>query len=225
VTRKTDPHNGGHRGEWFILGFNVGCIALAFAIASVNVDALMSAITDDTGININTHELNNELISVKFLVATIGFCLMVGFFYLLSSYLENAPDPTATGQYRVPWVPLTPCVGILINYILIAQQSVMGLMLMIVYFIIATIFYFWYGSRDCEWKSTLALQQQFNSAADNSIELSMKPMHRYTSDKNGKIEHCVHVGEEVALLEQKIEQYEHAHAVDHKHSHYQSISN
>lgn len=56
---------------------------------------------------------------------------------------ENA-DPDKLTQYRAPFMPFLPMFGILVNYVLIAQLTWLGLILIVSYFGLATVYYFTY---------------------------------------------------------------------------------
>lgn len=74
---------------------------------------------------------------------------------------ENV-DPQASEQYRVPWMPFPPLMGIVINYLLIAQLSSLGIWLMFLYFGLATILYFIHCSRS-DWSVSLRHYEDTNS--------------------------------------------------------------
>jgi hypothetical protein len=54
----------------------------------------------------------------------------------------GAPDDTL---FRVPWMPYVPCLGIFINYVLVAQLQWLSLVLIIAYVALAVAFYFLYS--------------------------------------------------------------------------------
>jgi len=54
-------------------------------------------------------------------------------------------DEERSVQYRVPWVPFTPLAGIYLNYYLIAQLTIDGLLLIAAYVAVGAVFYFSYG--------------------------------------------------------------------------------
>jgi len=49
--------------------------------------------------------------------------------------------------FRVPWLPFTPCAGIFLNWLLVAQLEVLGLSLLVLYILITTAFYFLYAMK------------------------------------------------------------------------------
>jgi len=71
-------------------------------------------------------------------------------------------DSEAVNQYRVPWMPFPPLIGILINYLLIAQLSSLGICLMFLYFGLATIMYFIHCARS-DWSVSLRHYEESNS--------------------------------------------------------------
>jgi amino acid transporter len=148
VTRKSDPTNS-NKCEKYMFVFNVLCIFFAFAVAALNIDCLFGLGT------FTAEELRATYASKSMIIALVCLAGMFAIGFLIVTQMVDAPDPNRQTQYRVPLVPLTPMIGMVINYILIAQQSLSGLILMCLYFVIASIFYVSYGSRDCEWKSNL----------------------------------------------------------------------
>ena len=125
--------------EFLLVRFHVAALAFAFAFVSLDFSVAFSSVT---------------------LPGVLCACCVLLMMYQcaqLSSQtaFPDVVDEDASTQYRVPFVPLTPMIGIVINYVLIAQQSWVGLGLMMVYFVLATIFYFWYGSADAPWKAAV----------------------------------------------------------------------
>ena len=58
-----------------------------------------------------------------------------------SSFFVSSID-----YFRVPFLPFVPCLGIFMNHCLIAQLNFSGIIILLVYLLFATIFYFVYGS-------------------------------------------------------------------------------
>lgn len=68
--------------------------------------------------------------------------------YALRCIVANCPatdDPESAVQYRVPLVPLTPCIGIFLNYYLVAQLDWTGIVMIFGYIGLGVLFYFTYG--------------------------------------------------------------------------------
>jgi basic amino acid/polyamine antiporter, APA family len=61
--------------------------------------------------------------------------------------LPETADPEAEVQFRVPWAPLTPLLGIYLNSYLVAQLTPSGLLLILGYVAVGVLFYFSYGIR------------------------------------------------------------------------------
>ena len=89
--------------------------------------------------------LNLASYSVIFPVALT--ILLIYFAYVISTYPENE-DPHKTEQYRVPYMPYPPLIGIYINYFLVAQLEWWGILMIFGYFGLATVVYFIYGVKN-----------------------------------------------------------------------------
>ena len=79
--------------------------------------------------------------------SSVGFLLL---FLLLLTYFIHSKCPEnedleSVNQFRVPGLPFVPLFGIFVNYLLLAQLSSSGILLVFVYFGIAATFYFGYG--------------------------------------------------------------------------------
>lgn len=99
-----------------------------------------------------------------FHVAVIGSCGLVELLVALLIWHqcpENV-DPSASSQYRVPWMPFPPLIGIVINYLLIAQLSSLGISLMFLYFGLATVLYLVHCARS-DWSISLRHYEESNS--------------------------------------------------------------
>ena len=112
-----------HPCSWYLIAYHSVALIVAFFIAALITDSNSTA-----------------SIVVVVILLVIELCLSLTIFYRCP---EN-PDPDAEGQYRVAWMPFFPLIGILINYILIAQLVPTGLILIVSYFVAATIYYFVY---------------------------------------------------------------------------------
>lgn len=68
-------------------------------------------------------------------------------FLAVRLYLDcpERPDENSERQYRVPFVPFTPLIGVFINYLLLMQLSWLSLGLVILYFAAASVLYFSFG--------------------------------------------------------------------------------
>jgi APA family basic amino acid/polyamine antiporter len=81
-------------------------------------------------------------VTISFSAFLFLVCFAVG-----SCIAMNCPentDPEKRSQYRAPYMPFPPLFGIIINYVLIAQLSMLGIALIVCYYVLATIFYFLY---------------------------------------------------------------------------------
>ena len=88
---------------------------------------------------------------------------------------ENA-DSQAASQYRVPWMPFPPLVGIVINYLLIAQLSSLGIWLMFLYFGLATAMYFVHCARS-DWSVSLRHYEESNSPDKIKTQKASRTVH------------------------------------------------
>jgi amino acid permease len=85
------------------------------------------------------------LFSVEmFTVSMLVVMLLLNAIYIHTRCPENE-DPEAVNQFRVPGLPFVPLFGIFVNYLLLAQLSVTGILMIFGYFGLAGVFYFGYG--------------------------------------------------------------------------------
>ena len=94
-----------------------------------------------------------------FSISTLVILLLTNAIYIHVRCPENE-DPEAINQFRVPGLPFVPLFGIFVNYLLLAQLSVTGIMMIFGYFGLAGIFYFGYGihhskGNNTGWRETL----------------------------------------------------------------------
>lgn len=71
-------------------------------------------------------------------------CVLFYLAYVVSLFPENE-DPHKSEQYRVPYMPFPPLIGICVNYFLVAQLEWLGITMIFGYFGLATVAYFAYG--------------------------------------------------------------------------------
>ena len=77
-------------------------------------------------------------------VGVLLLFLLLLTYFIYSKCPENE-DLESVNQFRVPGLPFVPLFGIFVNYLLLAQLSTSGILLVFVYFGIAATFYFGYG--------------------------------------------------------------------------------
>lgn len=112
-----------HPCSWYLLAFHAVALVLAFFIAAL---------------------IQSSTSAVDIAVVAILLSLEVAIALWIHYKCPENPDPDAEGQYRVSWMPFLPLIGIVINYTLIAQLQPLGLILIVSYFALATLFYFLY---------------------------------------------------------------------------------
>jgi APA family basic amino acid/polyamine antiporter len=90
-------------------------------------------------------------------------------------------DPNKDIEYRVSFVPFTPLFGIFINYILFAQLSFHGVVLIVGYYTLATLFYLVYGihGNDAPWKRQLCM----TNTSYSLITFTDSSLHEKNSDE------------------------------------------
>ena len=92
-------------------------------------------------------------------ISTLVILLLINAIYIHVRCPENE-DLEGINQFRVPGLPFVPLFGIFVNYLLLAQLSVTGIMMIFGYFGLAGIFYFGYGihhskGNNTGWRETL----------------------------------------------------------------------
>ena len=112
-----------HPCSWYLIAYHAVALILAFFIAALIIDSASSA-----------------NIAVVTVLLFVELCLALTIYFRCP---EN-PDPDSEGQYRVAWMPFLPLIGIIINFMLIAQLQPLGLILIVSYFAVATFYYFVY---------------------------------------------------------------------------------
>jgi APA family basic amino acid/polyamine antiporter len=117
--------NAWHPCTRYLLCFHAVAIVLAFF--------LVNLISSDGPV-----ATADVVVSTILIVAASAIAITVG-----CKCPENE-DPAKLTQYRTPFMPYLPLFGIVVNYLLIAQLTWLGLLLIVAYFGLATIYYFTY---------------------------------------------------------------------------------
>jgi amino acid transporter len=124
-------------------------------------------------------ETSNDSFNIYFgFIISLLFCLY--FVYNIFG-LPECDDSSNEVQFRVPFVPLLPLFGIMINYMLIAQLSQRGIFMVVGYFGFAVSFYFANGfnrlfrtkkniSIDLQLSSSMSMNNSSRSKPDDEIE-------------------------------------------------------
>lgn len=89
-------------------------------------------------------------------------------------------DPHAASQYRVPFVPWMPIIAIFLNYFLIAQLTVWGLLLIFGYLGLGIVLYFCYGfhySTSIKGSQLSTKSRPDDTPPLHSLEMSDSPVH------------------------------------------------
>ena len=63
-----------------------------------------------------------------------------------SSYFFSRQGISDENYFRVPFIPFIPCIAIFMNYYLIAQLSLSGILILVSYISVTVLFYFLYGA-------------------------------------------------------------------------------
>lgn len=87
-----------------------------------------------------------DLASIVVLVPVVLSLGLVYLAYYISQFPEN-DDPHKDEQYRVPYMPYPPLIGIYVNYFLVAQLEWWGILMIFGYFGLAAFIYFAYGAK------------------------------------------------------------------------------
>ena len=85
-----------------------------------------------------------DLESVAVLAPVLLSLFLLYLAYVIAQFPENE-DPHKAEQYRVPYMPFPPLIGIYVNYFLVAQLEWWGIAMIFGYFGLAIIVYFVYG--------------------------------------------------------------------------------
>ena len=75
---------------------------------------------------------------------------LVGVFFIIYQLAANCvetEDPEKEFQYRVPYMPFTPLIGIYLNYYLVAQLQWYSLLMILGYVFLGIVFYFSYSMK------------------------------------------------------------------------------
>lgn len=94
-------------------------------------------------------DLSSAVVAVPVFLSLV----LVYLAYYISLYPENE-DPHKSEQYRVPYMPYPPLIGIYVNYFLVAQLEWWGITMIFGYFGLATVVYFIYGVKHSVGNST-----------------------------------------------------------------------
>ena len=139
-----------HPLTWYLLLFHAIAIVLAFFLANV-IDASQHAI-----------ETTDIIVSGVLLFLELLLAIFIYF-----KFPEN-PDPDALTQYRVSWVPFLPLIGIIINYMLVAQLDPEGIIIIVAYFAAASLYYFIF-CMNRQFKVALSRCESNNNSIDDTI--------------------------------------------------------
>ena len=112
-----------HPLTWYLLLFHSIAIVVAFFLSNV-VNAAANVI-----------QMTDVIVSIVLL-----FLELILAIFIYYKFPEN-PDPDALTQYRVSWMPFLPLIGIVINYMLVAQLEPLGIIIIVVYFALASLYY------------------------------------------------------------------------------------
>ena len=126
VIRRSDPMNP-NACNVTLISFNIVCILLHLILLHVNLSS------------------STIIIYVQLFIILSLFALLLFFTYYIYKHCPENEDIDSVHQFRVPYLPFVPLFGIFINYLLLAQLSYHGILLVSIYFGIASIFYFGYG--------------------------------------------------------------------------------
>ena len=78
-----------------------------------------------------------------------AFCPEASFFggktRTTTQHMQVGVKPVEEEEYRTPMLPFVPCLGIFVNWYLIAQLSMTGMIMLVVFLAAAILFYFCYG--------------------------------------------------------------------------------
>ena len=112
-------------------------LLVAFHVVAIVLAGLVGHVVETTG------EIKRTLLLFHLFIAIFSavlLCLAIAIYL----FCPENPDPNKSRQYRVSYMPFVPLLGIIINYILIAQLSNIGLILILVYLGLASVYYFTY---------------------------------------------------------------------------------
>ena len=116
---------GWHLCSKLLVAFHVLAIGLAYCSAQM----------------VNNAVYNDPILVIS---STVLFAGLLAIGVIIDYRCPENPDPEAVNQYRIPFMPYPPLIGIVINYVLIAQLSALGLVLILFYLLTALIYYFVY---------------------------------------------------------------------------------
>lgn len=119
---------------------------------------------------VNLVSSDGDIATSDIVVSTILLLAALVISIIVHRRCPENDDPDKLTQYRAPFMPFLPLFGITVNYLLIAQLTVLGLILIISYFGLATIYYFTYciNSPDTISMKYSQIARSRQSAADAS---------------------------------------------------------
>lgn len=133
LMRYSSPDDKPHLLEKLVAGYN----ALSF------ITALMIS-----------HSFGRTIIVIS-CTFTVTACILISHLCQKATYFGGArasmffkkQGVSDDDYFRVPWLPFTPCAGIFLNWLLVAQLEALGLSLLVLYILITTVFYFLYAMK------------------------------------------------------------------------------
>jgi amino acid transporter len=141
IIRKNDASKP-YKCIFIIIIFNIISIILNYIITNLSFNS-----------NLYNYIVDPLMISQFILIGILSSVLIYLSYILYSKFPENE-DLDSISQFRVPFIPFIPLFGIVINYLLLAQLSYNGVLMICGYFGLACVFYFSYGIHYSKGNST-----------------------------------------------------------------------
>lgn len=171
MIRRSDPADATHTCSKLLMLYNALCVLFVFSFFYLTPPPPGSSTA------MATFSTSSFYPIVFLLDVPLGLAIAACAWYLATRCPENL-DPEGASQFRAIAVPYAPLAGILVNYLLLAQLSLWGLGLMVVYFALAAVFYFTYGihhsiGNNSGWREVLRETNRYHSESDVQLHRSV----------------------------------------------------
>jgi hypothetical protein len=140
-------------------------ILIMFNIISIILNCIITNISFNS--NLYDYVIDPLMIS-QFIFIVILSSILIYLSYILYLKFPENEDLDSINQFRVPFIPFIPLFGVFINYLLLAQLSYNGVLMICGYFGIACLFYFVYGIHHSKGNST-RWKEMISNDVDNAL--------------------------------------------------------
>jgi len=156
--------------KWLLLLFNISALLVSYMITNLPTQSLALLV----------------FILVLVMIFSITIVYAAYYIYVIFTSLSSSPsssslhnDKIGRKHYMTPFMPWIPLAGTIINCILISQISTTGILIAVMYFVLASVVYFLYGLQNSKLNSVNKSSEfEFTTISniDNDDEEDVNPI-------------------------------------------------